>query len=151
MKIFFQLAIILITTVASAQTSTKTDEDQIKELIENTFQEIFSDFEPQALETYLSEDFLLLETGEVWDMEMMRNYVQRSGERKSAVKRLNYVDFIQIKIEGKMAWVAYHNKAVFKDGEEIVREMNWIESATAIQTEEGWKLQMLHSTVSNDH
>ena len=151
MRKFFLFAIILATTVASAQTSTKTDEDQIKELIENTFQEIFSDFEPQALETYLTEDFLLLETGEVWDMEMMRNYVQRSGERKSAVKRLNYFDFIQIKIEGKMAWVAYHNKAVFKDGEEIVREMNWIESATAIQTEEGWKLQMLHSTVSNDH
>ena len=151
MRKFFLFTIILATTVASAQTSTKTDEDQIKELIENTFQEIFSDFEPQALETYLTEDFLLLETGEVWDMEMMRNYVQRSGERKSAVKRLNYVDFIQIKIEGKMAWVAYHNKAVFKDGKEIVREMNWIESATAIQTEEGWKLQMLHSTVSNDH
>lgn len=146
MKKLFPFAIILMTTVAVGQTSVKTDEDQIKELIEKTFQEIFSDFEPQALDSCLTPDFLLLETGEVWDMEKMREYVERSKERRSTVKRLNYFDFIEIKIEGKMAWVAYHNNAKFKQGEEIVREMNWIESATAIHTEEGWKLQMLHST-----
>ncbi|MHA6279590.1 nuclear transport factor 2 family protein [Salinimicrobium sp. CAU 1759] len=151
MKNLFLFAVILITTVASAQTSAESDYDQLKQLIENTFQEIFSDFEPQALDTYLTNDFLLLETGEVWDMNMMRNYVKRSGERNSAVKRLNYFDFIEIKIEGRMAWMAYHNKAVFREGEEIVREINWIESATAIQTGDGWKLQMLHSTVSNTH
>lgn len=147
MKTTFPLAIIFMTTVAVGQTSVKTDEDQIKELIEKTFQEIFSDLEPQALDSCLTADFLLLETGEVWDMEKMRDYVKRSGERRPTVKRLNYFDFIEIKIEGKMAWVAYYNNAKFKQGEEIVREMNWIESATAIHTEEGWKLQMLHSTV----
>ncbi|WP_051205366.1 nuclear transport factor 2 family protein [Salinimicrobium xinjiangense] len=147
MKTTFQFAIIFMSMTTFGQTSEKTDEEQIKELIEKTFQEIFSDYEPQALDTCLTEDFLLLETGEVWDMEKMRSYVERSGERRSTVKRLNYFDFIEIKIEGKMAWVAYHNNAKFKQGEEIVREMNWIESATAILTDEGWKLQMLHSTV----
>ena len=151
MKNIIPLAIILITTVSFAQTSANTDEEQIKELIEKSFQEIFSNLEPRALDIYLSDDFLLLETGEVWNMDMMRNYVEKSEERKSAVKRLNSFEFIEIKIEGDMAWVAYHNKAVFKDGEEIVREMNWVESATAIRTKDGWKLQLLHSTVSNGH
>ncbi len=76
--------------------------------------------------------------------------VGKSRERRSTVKRLTYFDFIEIRIEGKMAWVAYHNKAKFKKGDEVVREMNWIESASAILTDEGWKLQLLHSTLAEE-
>ncbi len=135
---------------AMSQNSELKKEDQIKELISNSFQKIFSDLDPQALDTYCTQDFLLLETGEVWDMERMRNYLDRASEQKSKVIRFNSFDFIEIKIEGKMAWVAYHNKAEFKSGEEVVRELNWLESATAILTEEGWKLQLLHSTIAEE-
>lgn len=132
------------------QNSVKSYEEQIKDLISDSFREIFSDLEPQALDVYCTEDFLLLETGEVWDMEMMRNYLIKSGERRSEVKRINSFDFIEIKIEGRMAWVAYYNKAEFRKGDEVVREMNWVESAIAVLTEEGWKLQLLHSTVAKE-
>ena len=83
-------------------------------------------------------------------MDKMRNYLDRASEQESKVIRFNSFDFIEIKIEGKMAWVAYHNKAEFKSGEEVVRELNWLESATAILTEEGWKLQLLHSTIAEE-
>ena len=135
---------------AMSQNSELKKEDQIKELISNSFQKIFSDLDPEALDTYCTQDFLLLETGEVWDMERMRNYLGRASEQESKVIRFNSFDFIEIKIEGKMAWVAYHNKAEFKSGEEVVRELNWLESATAILTEEGWKLQLLHSTIAEE-
>ena len=135
---------------AMSQNSELNKEDQIKELISNSFQKIFSDLDPEALDTYCTQDFLLLETGEVWDMERMRNYLDRASEQESKVIRFNSFDFIEIKIEGKMAWVAYHNKAEFKSGEEVVRELNWLESATAILTEEGWKLQLLHSTIAEE-
>jgi hypothetical protein len=133
-----------------SQNSEMKKEDQIKELISNSFQKIFSDLDPQALDTYCTQDFLLLETGEVWDMDKMRNYLDRASKQKLKVIRFNSFDFIEIKIEGKMAWVAYHNKAEFKSGEEVVRELNWLESATAILTEEGWKLQLLHSTIAEE-
>ena len=133
-----------------SQNSELKKEDQIKELISNSFQKIFSDLDPQALDTYCTQDFLLLETGEVWDMDKMRNYLDRASEQESKVIRFNSFDFIEIKIEGKMAWVDYHNKAEFKSGEEVVRELNWLESATAILTEEGWKLQLLHSTIAEE-
>lgn len=138
---------MFLALTAVGQNSQKTHEDQIKDLITNSFQKIFSNMDPQALETYCTQDFLLLETGEVWDMAKMRNYIKRASEQRTQVKRINYFDFIEIKIEGKMAWVAYYNKAEFKSGDEIVREMNWLESATAILTEDGWKLQLLHSTL----
>ena len=133
-----------------SQNSELKKEDQIKELISNSFQKIFSDLDPQALDTYCTQDFLLLENGEVWDMNKMRNYLDRASKQKSKVIRFNSFDFIEIKVEGKMAWVAYHNKAEFKSGEEVVRELNWLESATAILTEEGWKLQLLHSTIAEE-
>ncbi len=141
---------MFLAVAATAQNSEKTDEEQIRDLIINSFQEIFSDMDPQALDTYCTGDFLLLETGEVWDMEKMRNYIKQAGERNSQVKRINSFNFIEIKIEGKMAWVAYYNKAEFKSGDEVLREMNWLESATAILTDEGWKLQLLHSTVAKE-
>lgn len=150
MKRIFQLLIMFIGITAMSQNSELKKEDQIKELISNSFQKIFSDLDPEALDTYCTQDFLLLETGEVWDMERMRNYLDRASEQKSKVIRFNSFDFIEIKIEGKMAWVAYHNKAEFKSGEEVVREINWLESATAILTEEGWKLQLLHSTIAEE-
>ncbi|UBZ06989.1 nuclear transport factor 2 family protein [Salegentibacter mishustinae] len=150
MKRIFQLLIIFIGITAMSQNSEMKKEDQIKELISNSFQKIFSDLDPQSLDTYCTQDFLLLETGEVWDMDKMRNYIDRASKQKSKVIRFNSFDFVEIKIEGKMAWVAYHNKAEFKSGEEVIRELNWLESATAILTEEGWKLQLLHSTIAEE-
>ena len=150
MKRIFQLLIIFIGITAMSQNSEMKKEDQIKELISNSFQKIFSDLDPQSLDTYCTQDFLLLETGEVWDMDKMRNYLDRASKQKSKVIRFNSFDFVEIKIEGKMAWVAYHNKAEFKSGEEVIRELNWLESATAILTEEGWKLQLLHSTIAEE-
>ncbi|PRX43141.1 nuclear transport factor 2 family protein [Salegentibacter salegens] len=147
MKRILQILIMFLAVTTIGQNSEKTNEDQIKDLIENSFQKIFSDMDTQALETYCTPDFLLLETGEVWDMEKMRNYIKKASEQNTQVKRINSFDFIEIKIEGKMAWIAYRNKAEFKSGDRIVREINWLESASAILTEEGWKLQLLHSTI----
>jgi hypothetical protein len=45
-----------------------------------------------------------------------------------------------------MAWVAYKNQAIFSHDNKIIREAHWLESATAILRENGWKLEMLHST-----
>lgn len=150
MKRIFQLLIMFMGITVMSQNSELKKEDQIKELISNSFQKIFSDLDPQALDTYCTQDFLLLETGEVWDMDKMRKYLDRASEQESKVIRFNSFDFIEIKVEGKMAWVAYYNKAEFKSGEEVVRELNWLESATAILTEEGWKLQLLHSTIAEE-
>lgn len=141
------LFMLLITIPAAAQTAEKSDEELIKDLIVDSFQDIFSNLDPGTLGTYYTEDFLLLENGEVWDIEMIKNYMNRAAQQKNQPERINSFEFVEIKIEEKTAWTAYHNKASFEKDGEVVGEMNWLESATAIKTEEGWKLQMLHSTV----
>lgn len=148
MKKSFQLLLMLfLTASAAAQTSTESDEELIKDLIVDSFQDIFSNLDPETLGTYYTEGFLLLENGEVWDLEIITNYMNRANQQQNQPERINSFEFIETRIEGKMAWTAYHNKASFEKDGEVVGEMNWLESATAIKTEDGWKLQMLHSTV----
>lgn len=148
MKTTFKfLALFFITTITLAQTSIQSDEQKIRELIKDSFQEILSDNKKEKLPEFFTEDFLLLEDGEVWDLEIIKGYMDKAAEMDPMPERINSFDFIEIKISGDMAWTAYHNTAVFKMGEKVVGEMNWLESASAIRTEEGWRLQLLHSTV----
>lgn len=145
-KILFLLCLPLFTLSTTAQT-TSTDESMIRDLIINSFQEILSENQQDKLPEYYTDDFLLLEDGEVWDLKIIKSYMDKAAEMERMPQRINSFEFVEIKILGDMAWTAYHNKAVFKmDGREV-GEMNWLESATAIRTAEGWKLQMLHSTV----
>lgn len=148
MKTTFKfLALFFITAITFAQTSAETDEQEIRDLIKDSFQEIFSENTKEKLPHYYTEDFLLLEDGEVWDMEIIKEYMDKAAEMDPMPERINAFDFIEVKISGDMAWTAYHNTAVFKMDDNVVGEMNWLESASAIRTPEGWKLQLLHSTV----
>ncbi len=140
-------AIFFITASAFCQSSAETEEQKIMDLITNSFQEILSENKKEKLQQYYTEGFLLLENGEVWDLEKIRNMMDMAAGMDQLPERVNTFNFIELKISGNMAWIAYHNNAGFKVEGNIVGEMNWMESAVATQTEEGWKLQMLHSTV----
>lgn len=147
MKVKLLFIVLLISIApAVAQNSAETDEQQIKDLIVNSFQDIFSENKREMLEEYYTPDFLLLERGEVWNLEIIKGYMDRAAEMDKIPKRINSFEFLEVKISGDMAWTAYKNKAVFKVGDEVMGEVNWLESATAIRTEDGWRLQMLHST-----
>lgn len=139
--------VLFITASAFCQSPAQMEEQKIMDLVTNSFQEILSENKKEELQQYYSEDFLLLEDGEVWDLDKIREMMDMAAEMEKLPERINSFNFIELKIAGRMAWVAYHNKAVFKVDGNIVGEMNWMESAVAIETEEGWKLQMLHSTV----
>ena len=58
-----------------------------------------------------------------------------------------------VKPKGSFSWwrgrsaIAYRNQSTFSIENKIVRKAQWMESATAILIETGWKLEMLHSSV----
>lgn len=55
-------------------------------------------------------------------------------------------EFIEVKIGNGMGWMAYQNHATWTLEDKVVHKAHWLESATAIRTANGWRLQMLHST-----
>lgn len=137
---------IFLTTISLGQVSNETDKTRIKNLVIESFDEIWANLDSKNIEKYYTKDFLLLENGEVWNNDSIKNYLDNAILRKPNPKRINTIEIIEIKIANRIAWIAYLNYATFSIDNKIIRKANWLESATAILTKNGWKLEMLHST-----
>jgi hypothetical protein len=138
--------IIFFTTLSFGQVSNETDKAHIKNLVVASFDEIWSKLDAKNIDKYYTKDFLLLENGEVWNNDSIANYLNKAVLRKPNPTRINTIEIIEIKISNKVAWVAYQNFATFSTDNKIIRKAHWLESATAVLTVYGWKLEMLHST-----
>lgn len=145
-RLNFIILMMFFTTISFGQVSNETDKTRIKNLIIESFDEIWSKLDAKNIDKYFTKDFLLLENGEIWNNDSIKNYLDNAMLRKPNLKRMNTIDVIEIKIANKMAWIAYQNYAIFSSDNKIIRKAHWLESATAILTENGWKLEMLHST-----
>jgi hypothetical protein len=145
-RLNFIILMMFFTTISFGQVSNETDKTRIKNLIIESFDEIWSKLDAKNIDKYYTKDFLLLENGEVWNNDSIKNYLDNAMLRKPNLKRMNTIEVIEIKIANKMAWIAYQNYATFSSDNKIIRKAHWLESATAILTENGWKLEMLHST-----
>jgi ketosteroid isomerase-like protein len=143
MKTLLVLVALLFSTTAFSQTS---DVLQVEQLIQDSFDEIFSNYNAEKLTDFYTEDFILLEHGEVWDMAFIRNYLGKAKSNPNPPTRTNRFEYIKTIAEGDRAWIAYHNYATISRDGQVLRELYWLESATAIRTENGWRLDMLHST-----
>ena len=151
MKIFFLSLFLAIPTLVFSQS--ESEEKQIQNLIQNMFDGLFSEFESSRIQEFMTEDFLLLEDGEIWDNQIIKNYLDEQKAKGNLPLRVNKFEFIETKITGNQAWVAYKNWATISQNGKVIREAYWLESANAVKTSSGWKLEMLHSTpvTSNKH
>ncbi len=143
---YFLILILFFTTTSFGQVSKEANKTLIKNLVLESFDEIWSKLDAKNIDKYYTKDFLLLENGEVWHNDSIANYLNKAILDVPTPKRINTIEIIEIKIANKTAWVAYQNYATFSNENEILGKAHWLESATAILTEHGWKLEMLHST-----
>ncbi len=120
-----------------------------QQLVIDSFDELFSNLDSTKIRDYYTEDFLLLEHGVLWTNDSIVDFQRRSSQNPERAKRLNKIDFISTKVYEESVWMAYHNTATFWKEEEQVGEVYWLESAVAVKEEEGWRLEMLHSTYVN--
>jgi len=140
------ILMIFCATISFGQNTIETDKSYIKNLIIGSFDEIWSELNSKNIDKYYTKDFLLLENGEVWNNDSISDYLDKAVLKKPIPNRVNTIEFIEVKVSKGMAWVAYKNQATFSLNNEIIRKIHWLESATAILTENGWRLEMLHST-----
>ncbi|NNT72365.1 DUF4440 domain-containing protein [Flavobacterium sp. IMCC34852] len=137
---------LCFTALSFGQNAIKTEESQLKELIIKSFDEIWSELNSKNIDKYYTKDFLLLENGEVWNNDTIAKYLDKAVLKKPKPTRVNSIEIIDVKVSNGTAWIAYKNHAVFTVDNKIIRKAYWLESATAILTENSWKLDMLHST-----
>jgi ketosteroid isomerase-like protein len=138
---------LVFQVAAQAQTnSSKQATLEIHQLIQESFDSLFSGYQANLVDRYYTPDFILLEQGEVWDMDFIKSYLSELSLKNNPVIRANRFEFIKTEIFGNRAWVAYHNCATFTKKGEAPREVYWLESAAALKTDQGWRLELLHST-----
>lgn len=158
---FFYAAFASILFLACSEPSTPTEatsvsgdslaEDQraIQQLVQDVFDNVWSGTDTAQVRRYQTEDFVILEHGEVWTNDTIRQWQlgQLASKAPDAPKRLNSFEFFRNEIIGDNAWCAYQNNAHWVDAKgDTVNNFSWLESGVAIRTEEGWKLKMMHST-----
>lgn len=140
------ILMIFCVTISFGQNTIETDKSHIKNLIIESFDGIWSELNSKNIDKYYTKDFLLLENGVVWNNDSISNYLDKAVLKNPNSNRVNTIEFIEVKVSKGMAWVAYKNQATFSLDNEVIRNIHWLESATAILTENGWRLEMLHST-----
>ena len=65
-------------------------------------------------------------------------------------KRTNRMKYISIDKYGESIQISYYNFAEFTRADTLVSKARWLESALAIDTKNGWRLKMMHSTWAGD-
>jgi len=132
-----------------------SEEETVKKTLQDVFEDVFSGLDTNAIKKYLTDNFVLLENGKVWNNDTIRKFITKEALPKveklkienHRFERTNKLNFIKISIQGNTAWTAYWNDGVFKVDDKVVNAVHWLESAVLVKTPSGWKIQLLHSTV----
>ncbi len=147
MKPLIFLALFALPSLAFAQVQpSKLEESAVQQLVIDTFQKLLSDYDSTQIETYLAQDFILLEHGEVWNNDTIQYYITKALQNENKATRTNRFEFIKMEKSGNMIWAAYDNWAIWTKDGEVVNKMHWLESVVAVKEEDVWKLKMMHST-----
>ena len=122
-------ALLLVLAIASCQAPEKPEREQsvtqeekqiAMDLIQGVFDDIWAGADSSKLLNYHTEDFTLLEHGEVWDNETIMGYIRRQNARENRPIRTNRMDYLWIEKYGESLQMGYHNYADFTQGDSII-------------------------------
>lgn len=130
----------------SSTVLTPEEEAIAKELIQGSFDKIWGGVDSMEIANYHTDDFIILEHGEVWDNDRIKTFIRGQLARDNRPVRTNRMEYISIEKYGPSIQMAYHNFAEFYQADSLLAERQWLESALAVKTPEGWRLKMMHST-----
>lgn len=147
--IFFLLVLVSCQSPTIKENSkpiTHSEKQIAKDLIQGSFDDLWAGLDSTKILDYHTDDFIILENGEVWDNDRIKQFMRKQYTQKDRAKRTNRMEYISIDKYGESMQIAYHNFAEFTKADTLVGKGRWLESALAVSTEKGWRLKMMHST-----
>lgn len=73
--------LLFISSLSFAQNQKEAEILILKKLVEVSFQDILTDFKSEKIADYYTEDFILIENGEIWNNDSVRNYLEKARLR----------------------------------------------------------------------
>ncbi len=152
MRFFFVLLVFMSACQGTELTSTNsaaiTEEEKkiAMDLVQGAFDDLWGGVDSTKIASYHTEDFIILEQGEIWDNDRIKEYMRKQLSQENRPLRINKMDYISIEKYGESMQIAYYNDAEFMQADSLVGNARWLESAVAVKTDAGWRLKMMHST-----
>ena len=103
----------------------------------------YSSFDEARYRSTTTDDFLLLEHGELIDRE---GDVANMAKPGTGFRRADHFDFDAVRIAGDTAWAVYTLESEIHDDVRGTRNREWLESAILRREDGRWKVALLHST-----
>ena len=117
-----------------------------KGLIQGSFDDIWGGMDSTKLLDYNTEDFYILEHGEIWDNAKITEWMRERMKQEDLPRRVNRMEYHTIEKFDRAINIAYDNYGDFYKGDSLVWEGHWLESAFIIPTDNGWRIRTMHST-----
>ena len=133
------LFVLLSTQFSFAQISEKAEVQQVI----TRFFDALSVANIPLMKAEVSDDFILLENGEIWTIDTLANKI--SKPKPEGYLRQNSFDFIETKIDKNRAWVYFKNKAEITSKTRNVT-IKWLESVIFRKEKGRWRMEFMHST-----
>ena len=133
------LFFLLSTQFSFAQTSEKAEVQQVI----TRFFDALSVANIPLMKAEVSDDFMLLENGEIWTIDTLANKISRP--KPEGYLRQNSFDFLSTKIDRNRAYVYYKNKAEISSKTRNAT-IKWLESAILRKEKGRWRMEFMHST-----
>ena len=133
------LFFLLSTQFSFAQTTEKAEVQQVI----TRFFDALSVANIPLMKAEVSDDFILLENGEIWTIDTLANKISRP--KPEGYLRQNSFDFLSTKIDKNRAYVYYKNKAEISSKTRNAT-IKWLESAILRKEKGRWRMEFMHST-----
>jgi len=152
--IVISTALLIFLTILSCSNSNKMDSSTItseekkiaQNLIQGAFDDLWGGLDSTKILQYHTQDFYILEQGKVWDNNRIKEFMKAQLAREVQLRRVNKMKYLTVEKIGSIINIAYENRAEFYKADSLVGKAEWLESALAIPTTDGWRLRCMHST-----
>jgi ketosteroid isomerase-like protein len=103
----------------------------------------YVDQDARRYQSMLTEDYLLLENGELMTAAQDIALMPRPEDE---YKRSDVFDFRSVTIEGTVAYAVYFLRSEMSDRKQGARKREWLESIVLRRSGDRWRVALLHST-----
>lgn len=117
----------------------------MKQVIRDSYSVFYTDRNKQKYRSLLTADYLLLEKGEILDVEGEDAMMPAPG---SDYKRADTFDFRRVNVHDDVAYVVYIVESTITNPTKPSQNgvWQWLESAVLRRTGTRWRVALLHST-----
>ena len=128
---------------ATARAESPDESAVVRQTIADAYHASFVAQDPAKYRALLTDDYLLLEHGELLDIAGDLALIPKP---ETEYRRTDKFEFHQVRVTGDTAWAVYTLRSDMTDRKNGPRHRDYLESAVLRRTGGQWRIALIHST-----